>query len=365
DLRPPSDGRHLYFSLNAEDRIRIACYLFRACSADLVSSPWTDLKELTKTEEFWGAYTKLDNFYAISHDWLVETVRAGEKKFVKRGKIRFLSQSWGIPKEWDELMGAGSYAEAKAAEICCIAKDYASLELGDSKRWKEVYFWVDKCCIPQGDQELTGWCVNLLEEYIIFCDGLVVLVPWTYFTRLWCVYEWVCFLLVHDPVDIEICADPFVRESTLPLFIEAIGNFKLASCQCFREADRPVLINKVAWYYKSVEGFEEFLKFTAIALFVRCTAQRRSAKSFSALEPWRHLAEKQGFRDLAGKVQDVMNLLPQWREDAVKNATGHGTHDVQTNVFKKVQAWFKEDMVPLILSKRKDRNPLIRSTEDL
>ena len=323
------------------------------------------MKELTKTEEFWGAYTKLDNFYAISHDWLVETVRAGEKKFVKRGKIRFLSQSWGIPKEWDELMGAGSYAEAKAAEICCIAKDYASLELGDSKRWKEVYFWVDKCCIPQGDQELTGWCVNLLEEYIIFCDGLVVLVPWTYFTRLWCVYEWVCFLLVHDPVDIEICADPFVRESTLPLFIEAIGNFKLASCQCFREADRPVLINKVAWYYKSVEGFEEFLKFTAIALFVRCTAQRRSAKSFSALEPWRHLAEKQGFRDLAGKVQDVMNLLPQWREDAVKNATGHGTHDVQTNVFKKVQAWFKEDMVPLILSKRKDRNPLIRSTEDL
>jgi hypothetical protein len=37
-------------------------------------------------------------------------------------------------------------------------------------------------------------------------------------------------------MDIEICADPFVRESTLPLFIDAIGNFKLSSCQCFREA---------------------------------------------------------------------------------------------------------------------------------
>ena len=312
------------------------------------------MQELTKTEKFWGSYTKLDNFYAISHDWLVETVRAGEKKFVKRGKIRFLSQSWGIPKEWDELMGAGSYAEAKAAEICCMAKDIAALELGDTARWREVFFWVDKCCIPQGDQELTGWCVNLLEEYIIFCDGLVVLVPWTYFTRLWCVYEWVCFLLVHDPVDIEICADPFVRESTLPLFIEAIGNFKLASCQCFREEDRPVLINKVSQYYKSVEGFEQFLKFTAIALFVRCTAQRRSAKCFSALEPWRHLAEKQGFRDLALKVEDVMNLLPRWREDAVKNVKGGGTRDVQTDVFKHVEAWFKAEMVPLILNNRKD-----------
>ena len=38
----------------------------RASSADLVSSPWTDLVELDKTEFFWGAYTKLDNFYAIS-----------------------------------------------------------------------------------------------------------------------------------------------------------------------------------------------------------------------------------------------------------------------------------------------------------
>ncbi|CAE7207195.1 gcy-36 [Symbiodinium natans] len=237
----PTNGQHLYFSLGAQDRIRVGATLFRACSADLVSSPWTDLKELDKTEFFWGAYTKLDNFYAISEDWLVEMEEASSPKFeallrkVKRGKIRFLSQSWGIPKEWDDLMGKGSYAEAKAAEICCVSKDIAARELGDTSRWKEVYYWVDKCCIPQGDQELTGWCVNLLEEYIIFCDGLVVLVPWTYFTRLWCVYEWVCFLLVHDPMDIEICADPFVRESTLPLFIDAIGSFKLSSCQCFRE----------------------------------------------------------------------------------------------------------------------------------
>lgn len=127
----------------------------------------------------------------------------------------------------------------------------------------------------QGDQELTGWCVNLLEEYIIFlwwscracaldlfhqaisCNNIYIynmmhpsvgtykctvaivqnFYVWRRFLwRLWCVYEWVCFLLCHDPMDIEICADPFVRESTLPLFIEAIGNFKLDSCQCFREA---------------------------------------------------------------------------------------------------------------------------------
>ena len=31
-------------------------------------------------------------------------------------------------------MGAGSYAEAKAAEICCMAKDIAARELGSTSR---------------------------------------------------------------------------------------------------------------------------------------------------------------------------------------------------------------------------------------
>lgn len=352
--KEPKEGvnRHLYFHLKPEDRICVGAILCRASSAEQVSSPWT-AKELDETEFFWGAYTKLDNFYALSEDWLVpEKMTDGTVKYRKRGKMRFLSQSWGIPKEWDELMGAGTYAQAKAAEICCVAKDIAARELGSTSRWKEVYFWVDKCCIPQGDQELTGWCVNLLEEYIVFCDGLVVLVPWTYFTRLWCVYEWVCFLLVHSPMDIEICADPFVRDATLPLFIEAIGQFKLDNCQCFREADRPILYAKVKSYYKSVGHFESFLKLTAIALFARCTAQRRSGKAITALKPWRKLAAEQGFVELAEKIERMKELLPKWRDAAVRFATGTATHDVQTAVLKEVESFFEKQINPLIIAER-------------
>ncbi|CAJ1388828.1 unnamed protein product [Effrenium voratum] len=350
------DEQHLYFHLNEVERVQVGAVLFRASSADQVSSPWT-ASELEDTEYFWGAYTKLDNFYAKSEDWLLPSKTPQGIKYEKRDKVRFLSQSWGIPKEWDELMGSCSYAQAKAAEICCVSKDLAARDLGSTSRWKEVFYWVDKCCIPQGDQELTGWCVNLLEEYIIFCDGLVVLVPWTYFTRLWCVYEWVCFLLVHSPMDIEICADPFMRDSTMPLFLDAIGNFKLANCQCFREDDRPVLFNKVAEYYKSVEHFEVFLKFTAIALFARCTAQRRSGKATSALEPWRYLAERQGFTVLAKKLEEMKTLLPKWRQYAVEDAeggSGGGTHDVQTAVLKQVEAWFEKDICPLINKRRQE-----------
>ncbi|CAE7199785.1 unnamed protein product, partial [Symbiodinium pilosum] len=353
----PEDGQHPYFALNASERISAGATLFRSSSADIVSSPWTDLGDLDKAEFFWAAYTKLDDFYALAEDWLVEmetTIVDGKKRFLKRGKVRFLSQAWHVPPQWEELMGEGSYAEAKAAEICCVAKDIAARELGSTTRWREVQFWVDKCCIPQGDRELCSWCVNLLEEYIVFCDGLVVLTTWTYFTRLWCVYEWACFLLVHDPMNIEICADPFVRGSTLPLYLDAIGNFKLSSCQCYREEDRQILHDKVSTYYKSTELFEKFLKFTAIALFARCTAQRRSAKAVSALAPWQQLAERQGFPGLAGQISEMMGLLPVWRESAVASATGGGTSDVQSAVLHQVETWFEEQMVPLILLMRKE-----------
>jgi len=44
-------------------------------------------------------------------------------------------------QEWDDLMGAGSYAEAKAAEICCVAKDIAARELGSTSR--RLFFFSD------------------------------------------------------------------------------------------------------------------------------------------------------------------------------------------------------------------------------
>ena len=44
------------------------------------------------------------------------------------------------------------------------------------------------------------------------------------------------------------------RGSTLPLFLDAIGNFKLSSCQCYREEDRKILHNKVGVGLKIWDG---------------------------------------------------------------------------------------------------------------
>ncbi|CAK9063522.1 unnamed protein product [Durusdinium trenchii] len=62
---------------------------------------------------------------------------------------------------------------------------------------------------------MMALCVNLLEEFIALSDGMIVLASWNYFSRLWCVYEWVCGLLIHSAMEIEILADPFIRDSTV------------------------------------------------------------------------------------------------------------------------------------------------------
>ncbi|CAE8614465.1 unnamed protein product [Polarella glacialis] len=130
-------------------------------------------------------------------------------------------------------MGEGcSYSAIKASEICNVAKDLAALDFGDYSRWPEIHFWVDKCCIPQAHPELMTWCLDLLEEFIALSDRLVVILSWSYFDRLWCVYEWVCFLIHNKASSIFLCVDAFVRSRTLPLLLESVKNFSLANCKC-------------------------------------------------------------------------------------------------------------------------------------
>ena len=54
-----------------------------------------------EAEFFWAAYTKLDDFYALAEDWLVEmetTIVDGKKRFRKRGRLGSHLQAKPISK---------------------------------------------------------------------------------------------------------------------------------------------------------------------------------------------------------------------------------------------------------------------------
>ena len=168
-----------------------ASVLMRGVPAGQVAAEWTDLKKLKSVRDFWA--TNAGDW----SDWKRATVKGRANRFV--------SHSWSPPGNWHKIMGDKSdYFEVKATEIAVIAMDLAQ----NGQDWKnDVSLWVrcpytaevgpvavdsasrlapqvDKCCIPQ-THALMPTCVGLLEEFIRRSDGMIVLLSWHYFERLW------------------------------------------------------------------------------------------------------------------------------------------------------------------------------------
>merc|ERR1719443_387668 len=94
-----------------------------------------------------------------------------------------------------------------------------------NKDYADIMCWIDKCCIPQDNEDVKAICVLLIEDFLKRSKGLIVILSWHYFTRLWCVYEWACFLRMHHPTCVEVGCDAFLKDSatdTLPLLLQSI-----------------------------------------------------------------------------------------------------------------------------------------------
>lgn len=147
--QPDSDGRRevqkIRADTGAKDKQSTAAALFRGVPANRVSSPWTDPATLAEATDFWAENTELDNLYALS------VKRPPVARRARSTGVFFCSQCWGTPEHWVEAMGSrASYAQAKATELCLVAKDIATASVDVPRRWEDVLFWIDKCCIPQG-----------------------------------------------------------------------------------------------------------------------------------------------------------------------------------------------------------------------
>ena len=194
----------------AENRNQQATLLMRAVPAKLVAAEWFEARvalvgstaagqpevvrvegQLESAEKFWSCSAGNATDYLKS----VPVLRA----------TRFVSHAWIQPDNWVEVMGAGcSYGDIKATELAIASRDIAELnEPGSGDDWgTSVNYWIDKTCIPQGGNPLTPTCVGLIENFLHRTDGMIVLLSWQYFERLWCVYEWAAFLVCHEPTKV-------------------------------------------------------------------------------------------------------------------------------------------------------------------
>lgn len=335
--------------LSAGMRLEAAARLFRSVPAGKVGASWEDLQSLSTASKIWSQRpdSNGDSRLSTCYGWseIASTT-------VSPALVRFLSHSWEEPDNWQAVMGHScSYAEVKCTEVCSIAKDLAALENGDHRSWQSVRLFVDKCCIPQHDPELLRWCVSFIDQFIQLSSGLIVILSWTYFERLWCVYEWACFLIYHEPGRMALCLDAFLVPKTQELYLRSLRDFSLDRCKCEREEDRAILYRKVANCYTSTTAFESFLKYTAIAQIARHLAQRRASFGSDDILPWARLALEAGFGELSDRLFQLAEHLPKWHEELATSSLTPAA-DLQTAITKKVEAWFATVVDPMIMAVR-------------
>lgn len=265
----------------------------------------------------------------------------------------FVSHCWRAPDDWYSIFRKGesieSYHYLKAQELNNIY-----LTKRSKQKDNEFFCWVDKVCIPQHDPILRSKCVNLIEDFLQRCDGMIVLMSWNYFSRLWCIYEWACFLVAHNFTKVELGCDSSLRRNateTLPKFIEAVEAISVVQAQCYNQEDHAVLEGKVYKYYagsdneESFKSFERFAKVTAIALMSKSIIlwRARGEDGQEWLQPLVRAAARMGFDSLE---EALKRADPQrwWEEDCDKSMS-----DYKRVVFD----WFHRRIMPVLMSERK------------
>ena len=190
--------------------------LMRAVPCGKVAADFVDVGEMARASAFWRTNVGSIADYELSAPASFAT--------------RFVSHTWQPPADWHVLMGAKlDFADVKAAVLASAARDVvwerrrhvgrarvlatgvtpacappaaasperarrASSAADDARlaqkpapieRWQDVTLWVDKCCVAQQHPIMVP-TIELLEQFVRRCEGMIVLFTWDFFERLWC-----------------------------------------------------------------------------------------------------------------------------------------------------------------------------------
>lgn len=353
-----------YAGMDVLVKVKLIAVLLRGVKAGLISASWADGYALQEKGSLWTS--RLGNEgYSLSSDWFTEQMNGGPRladtqlmgcavpsgpiprSLKNESMLRYVSHSWiGVQTTtWVNT----SPAQANAAELCLVAKEIASNELGDVSCWTEVSFWIEWCCVPPDDLGLRNWCSLLAPDFLCMSEHLVVLCSASYFSNLWCAYEWVFFLALHDPLDIIVCADAYLNAASLSKYLNAIQGFRVRSCECPPRVDRTQLLERITFGCTSLDAFEHLLQFTAIALMAYFVATRRCIDTNAAMKPWIELALSCKFDELATVLEGLRDRLPKWRQNAVMKARNGQAHsDLHSILGRTSNMYFSEHIAPLI-----------------
>jgi hypothetical protein len=131
--------------------------------------------------------------------------------------------------------------------------------------------FLTQACIAHSNSAWKKAGIARLEDYIRASEGLLVLMNSRYLSRLWCLFEWACFLVYHHPKRIFVGFWTFTApgDASFEIVLRNMRTLSVDKLGCCVEADRAVLLKKVHSYYRTEQDFVRFVRTTLIALICR------------------------------------------------------------------------------------------------
>ncbi|KAF4671789.1 hypothetical protein FOL47_001225 [Perkinsus chesapeaki] len=222
------------------DNITSRCYLFYNSEAS------------EKTYELSRQVEKLDLF--LSHSWsgspFWKHMTLVTVLYVKFGYIAMLLTviplSVGI-----YFLPAYKREAVVATEVLGVFAMFLGMWFGylvPSRTNKKMVF-LDKCCIPQVDEEAKREGLKNMEAYLSRSDTLLILWTPEYFSRLWCVFELASYLRSHGPDSILCLSAWFMRSYHMVVWWEVacVISLETANAAIPRDPQIKLWIALVCW----------------------------------------------------------------------------------------------------------------------
>lgn len=216
----------------------------------------------------------------------------------------FVSHVWRTPEDWT----ADRYAEVKVRVARRVLRRIAADEgRGYVRGWHDIDNWIDKASSPQNGEEVKELAKYgfFFVEYLAITDGLLLLLVPDYPKRLWCLYELSIKIALSDPGKVHVGMVEFIREG-IPFdkYLDSIRDISVAAAQCWVQADREMLADKIDQFYTSTEDFERFSKFSLLALVAMNIASTKySVRPRESLAKLCSLSEELQFHELAEAIK--------------------------------------------------------------
>lgn len=274
---------------------------------------------------------------------------------------------WCIPAGWHfirtcRVIPEGLVSPAAAAEL----EEYRPLK-------EQLRSWCLRLALREEVWvELTlgsfrSECLLLADTILTLHGGLVAVVTWNYFDRLWPLWEWAVFCACCGPHRVQLAADCFASKAVVE-YHRAIRRLSVESTGCRDARDRPMLLDAFEKLFKcgvkdettsfkkpsaaeSISAVKErkvdfapverFVRATVIAAFAREAALAASKKlGEDDACGWIALAEEMGFFELHRALK---KCKPWDWMDAIRSKGSEGADEAYETT---VEAWWGEQVLP-------------------